>query len=145
MYRIDRDTMFIMIAMIVAKRSTCQRLKVGAVLVKDYRPISTGYNGAPSGLPHCDEVGCEMENGACVRTVHAEANAIAFAAKNGISTQGSILYTTNAPCYTCAKLIINAGVSEVVFKTEYRREEGVNLLESCGIKVREYKKDSVLS
>jgi len=136
--RINRETMFMRIANIVSERSTCSRLKVGAVLVKDSRIISTGYNGAPKGLPHCEDSGCEMENDSCIRTVHAEANVIAFAAKNGIVTDGATLYTTTAPCYTCSKLLVNAGISKVVFENEYRIKKGLRLLEECGVHIHEY-------
>lgn len=136
--RINRETMFMRIANIVSERSTCSRLKVGAVLVKDSRIISTGYNGASKGLTHCDDSGCEMENGSCIRTVHAETNVIAFAAKNGITTDGAILYTTHAPCYSCAKLLVNAGISKVVFENEYRIKKGLRLLEECGVHIHEY-------
>lgn len=141
MERISRDFMFAKIAYIVAARSTCPRARVGAVLVKDNRIISTGYNGAPSGLHHCDDFGCEIDdNGSCTRTVHAEANVIAFAAKNGIPTQGSTLYTTVAPCYTCAKLLINAGVKEVVYMEPYRLDDGLRILADCGVEIRGYSK-----
>jgi len=136
--RMSRETMFMRIAGIVSERSTCSRLKVGAVLVKDSRIIATGYNGAPRGLPHCDDVGCEMENEACIRTVHAEANVVAFAARNGIQTDGAVLYTTHAPCYSCAKLLVNAGIQKVVFSHEYRIKRGLRLLEDCGVHIHEY-------
>ena len=136
--RMSRETMFMKIAGIVSERSTCSRLKVGAVLVKDSRPIATGYNGAPKGLPHCDDVGCEMDNGACTRTAHAEANVIAFAARNGIATEGATLYTTHAPCYSCAKLLVNAGIQKIVFGKEYRIKKGLRLLEECGVHIHEY-------
>ena len=136
--RMSRETMFMRIAGIVSERSTCSRLKVGAVLVKDSRIIATGYNGAPKGLPHCDDVGCEMDNGACTRTSHAEANVIAFAARNGIATEGATLYTTHAPCYSCAKLLVNAGIQKIVFGKEYRIKKGLRLLEECGVHIHEY-------
>jgi len=136
--RMSRETMFMRIAGIVSERSTCSRLKVGAVLVKDSRIIATGYNGAPKGLPHCDEVGCEIENGACIRTSHAEANVIAFAARNGISTEGSTLYSTHMPCYACSKLIVNAGIKLVIYGTAYRLKTGAELLDKCGVPAKLY-------
>ncbi len=131
--RISREQMFKEIVQIIAQRSTCKRASVGAILIKDYRIISTGYNGAPHGAQHCLDAGCnETENG-CDRTVHAEANAVAFAAKNGIATEGSSLYTTVAPCYTCAKLLINAGIDIVYFLNDYRNMDGLKILISCGV------------
>ena len=105
----------------VAARSTCLRRKVGCILVDAHqRIISTGYNGAIRGLPHCDEIGHQMENGHCVATVHAEANAIIQAAKNGSSIDGATVYTTASPCWPCFKLIANAGIRRVVFGEFYR-------------------------
>jgi len=96
-----------------------------------------GYNGAPSGLPHCTEETCGPDH-PCTRTVHAEANVIAFAAKRGISTDGSTLYTTVSPCNDCAKLIINAGVRSVLFWESYRDLEPVQLMREAGILVEQY-------
>jgi len=150
MTRITREKMFIEIVQTVAKRSTCNRpdeIKghVGAILVRDGRIISTGYAGAPKGLPHCLEVGCQMEDGSCIRTIHAEANTIAFAAKYGIKTEGSTLYCTLAPCINCAKLIINSGIREVVYITEYRKSTGVQMLIDSGILVRKWEDDHKVS
>jgi len=104
----------------IATRGTCDRLKVGALLVCDKTIIATGYNGAPRGLPHCDdEVGHELVGDHCVRTAHAEANAIAQAAKMGHEVNGATLYCTNVPCYTCAKLLINAGVVAFIASRDY--------------------------
>lgn len=113
-----------------AQRSTCSRLNVGAVIAKDSRIISTGYNGVPAGLPHCEHDGTEES---CGKAVHAEANAIAFAARNGISTEGATLYVTHSPCLDCAKLIINAGISTVYYRTPYRTQDGIELLSKVGI------------
>lgn len=128
--RISRNEMYAMILGIVAQRSTCLRSKVGAALiVKDGRIVSMGYAGAPKGAPHCIDVGCEIgPDGGCIRTIHAEANAIAFAARYGISTHMSTLYVTISPCYNCAKLIVNSGIAEVVYLEPYRDKRGVNLL-----------------
>ena len=130
--RISRLQMFAEILEVVAKRSTCIKPNA-AILVKDGRIISMGYNGSPKGAPHCIEVGCLEEDGACIRTIHAEANAIAFAAKYGISTEGATLYVTSSPCYDCAKLIVNSGITEVVYLKEYRRPEGIELLNKSKI------------
>jgi len=143
MPRVERENMFIRMAEVLAERSTCEKLKVGAILVKDNRIISSGYNGAPSGLEHCTEAGCDIEQGtgACIRTVHAEANAIIFAARAGISTEGSTLYTTVSPCFHCSKLIVNAGVKKVVYASKYRLDTGLHLMERCGVEIKKLNGD----
>ena len=108
------------IARQVATRATCDRKHVGAVLVRDRTILSTGYNGSIRGMPHCDEVGHMMENGHCVATVHAEANAILQAAKNGVRIDGATLYTTASPCWPCFKLIANSGCVRIVYGEFYR-------------------------
>jgi len=108
------------IAKQVATRATCDRKHVGAVLVRDRTILSTGYNGSIRGLPHCDEVGHMMENGHCVATVHAEANAILQAAKNGVRIDGATLYTTASPCWPCFKMVANSGCRRIVFGEFYR-------------------------
>jgi dCMP deaminase len=114
------DQYFMDIARQVATRATCDRKHVGAVLVRDRTILSTGYNGSIRGLPHCDEVGHMMENGHCVATVHAEANAIIQAAKNGVGIDGATIYTTASPCWPCFKLIANSGCQRIVFGEFYR-------------------------
>ncbi len=128
--RLSRDEYFIAAAQLAAKRSTCLRLQVGAILVREGRIISTGYNGAPSGLDHCDPSCCGPDH-PCNRTVHAEANCIYFAAKHGIATEGAWMYCTDSPCKTCAEAIINAGIRHVVYLREYRDRGPLNLLEAC--------------
>jgi dCMP deaminase len=122
------DEYFMQLAEVVGNRGTCDRGKSGSVIVKDKRILTTGYVGAPIGLPHCDEAGHEMhkvthEDGTesmhCIRTVHAEQNALIQAARNGISLEGSTVYCKMTPCYTCAKLIINAGIKRVVASKDY--------------------------
>jgi dCMP deaminase len=108
------------IATQVATRATCDRKHVGAVIVRDRTILSTGYNGSIRGMPHCDEVGHMMENGHCVATVHAEANAILQAAKNGVRIEGATLYTTASPCWPCFKLIANSGCVRIVYGEFYR-------------------------
>ncbi len=130
--RFSRDELLLEIAKLVAKRATCLRASVGAVLAFDGRIVSMGYNGAPAGMPHCSEMNCAVEQ-TCTRTVHAEANTIAFAAKSGIATQGATLYTTHSPCNDCAKLIINAGIVKVIYWQEYRDETPLLLLEEAGV------------
>ncbi len=110
------------IAIQVSKRSTCDRRMVGAVIVRDKTILSTGYNGSIRGLPHCDEVGHLMEAGHCVRTIHAEVNAVAQAAKNGTSIQSGQLYTTSSPCWPCFKIMANSGIQKVYFGEFYRDE-----------------------
>jgi dCMP deaminase len=113
------DEYFLDIAFSVAERSTCDRAHVGAVLVRDKRILATGYNGSPMGLPHCDEVGHLMIDGHCVRTLHAEQNAIIQCALHGVSSEGATAYVTHQPCLTCAKMLINAGVQRVVYAGTY--------------------------
>ena len=114
------DQYFMDIATQVATRATCDRKHVGAVLVRDKTILSTGYNGSIRGLPHCDDEGHMMENGHCVATVHAEANAIIQAAKNGVAIDGATIYTTASPCWPCFKLIANSGCRKIVFAEFYR-------------------------
>ena len=113
--RVSWGTYFMNIAQEVATRSTCDRKHVGAVIVRDKTILSTGYNGSIKGLPHCDEAGCEMVEGHCVRTTHAEANAIVQAAKNGVKIELSEIYVTASPCYNCFKLIANAGIKIIYY------------------------------
>ena len=137
------DEYFMEIAKVVAKRSTCLRQKVGAVIVKDKRILATGYNGAPSGLPHCFDIGClreqlnvpSGERQELCRGVHAEQNAIIQAAKFGISVEGATLYTTHCPCITCAKIIINAGIKKVVYGRKYADKRGLELMKEAKIEV----------
>lgn len=124
---------FLNIANQVAKRSTCERAQVGAVIVKQKRILTTGYNGSPRGLAHCTEVGCLMDNGHCVRTLHAEQNAIIQAALHGVITEGATIYVTHQPCFNCAKSIINAGITEIVYDREYQDDRSLEFLEKAGI------------
>lgn len=116
------DEYFMDLARVVSSRATCDRKHVGAVIVRDRTVLSTGYNGSLRSLPHCDDEGHMMENGHCVATVHAEANAIVQAAKNGVAIHGSTIYTTASPCWPCFKLIANAGCVRIVFGEFYRDE-----------------------
>lgn len=142
MDRITRDEMLAEILATVAKRSTCNRRHVGAILTLEGRILSMGYAGSPAGTPHCTDVGCliDPKGGGCIRTQHAEANAIAWAARKGISTENSILWCSLSPCLSCAKLIINSGVREVVFIETYRDSSGLDLLSTGGVKWRLYEK-----
>ncbi|NTX02309.1 deaminase [Myxococcus sp. CA051A] len=118
--RVSWDQYFMDIAKQVATRATCDRKHVGAVIVRGRTILSTGYNGSIRGLPHCDDVGHMMENGHCVATVHAEANAIIQSATNGVAIDGATIYTTASPCWPCFKLIANAGLVRIVFGEFYR-------------------------
>ena len=137
------DEYFFQIAEQVATRSTCMRRQVGAVLVKDKRILSTGYNGAPRGISHCTQVGClreEMgipsgERHELCRALHAEQNAIAQAALHGVKIDGSTLYCTHQPCSLCAKMIINSGIVEVYFDQGYPDELATGLFAEAGIRL----------
>lgn len=131
--RITRDEYLLNEVFNAAKRSTCLRLQVGAVLVRDGRPILAGYNGALSGFPHCTPDTCGPDK-PCSNTVHAEVNLIYFAARHGISTLGSTLWCTDSPCKICAEAIIQAGIQEVVFFRRYRVSLGLALLTQAGVK-----------
>jgi dCMP deaminase len=124
---------FMGIAHQAATRSTCARKHVGAVIVRDRTVLSTGYNGSLRGLPHCEDVGCVVEDGHCVTTVHAEANAILQAARNGVSIAGAELYTTASPCWNCFKLIANAGISRIFYGEFYRDERSREVAQQIGI------------
>lgn len=124
------DEYFMKIAEVTASRATCDRKHVGAVVVVNKTLVSTGYNGSPRGMPHCDDVGHELKEmggrQSCVRTVHAEANALVQAARSGAKVEGGTIYTTASPCYDCLKLIINAGVVRVVCKEFYASRYGMS-------------------
>jgi dCMP deaminase len=127
------DQYFMGIASQVARRSTCDRARVGAIIVKERRILTTGYNGSPAGLAHCDEIGHLMVNGHCVRTLHAEQNAIIQAALHGVGVAGSTMYVTHQPCLTCAKMIINAGIRRVVFAGHYPDPHAVTFLQDADV------------
>ena len=160
--RISRDEMFSQIVQVVAQRSTCLRYQVGALIVRDGRIVSMGYNGPVSGRPECvklptfeelisgseyagrpaSQVINELNNDprlcegpGCTRSLHAETNAIAFAAKAGVSVDGCTLYCSLSPCINCAKVIVNSGIKEVKFLEKYRNEDGIRFLQESGITV----------
>lgn len=120
-------------ATIEAQEGTCNRLKVGAVIAIDGRVVATGYNGAPSHLPHCGDE-CYPGGPPCRRSVHAEANAIAFAAKHGLATNNATMVSTDSPCLECARLIINAGIKEVYYAREYRDTKPLKELMDAGVR-----------
>ena len=133
--RISWKDYFMNIAREVATRSTCDRKHVGAVIVRDKTILSTGYNGSIKGLPHCDDAGCEMVDGHCVRTSHAEANAIVQAAKNGVGINQSEIYVTASPCYDCFKLIANAGIKAIYYQEFYRDQRIMDRSKEVGIQL----------
>lgn len=144
--RLSWDDYFMEIAEVAMKRSTCLRRWVGAVAVRDKRVLATGYNGAPSGLAHCKDVGCLREKlgvpsgqqHELCRGLHAEQNVIIQAALHGVSIAGSTLYVTVQPCVLCAKMIINAGIKEVVFQGDYPDELALSMLDEAGIVLRRF-------
>lgn len=150
MVRISRDELFIEVALSVAKRSTCLRGQVGAVIVVDKHIVSMGYNGAPPGQPHCIDEGClgdeplldargeKIFPNGCTRSTHAETNAVAFAARHGINTDAGTMYCTHATCINCARTMVAAGIVEVVYLKPYRLTEGIELLDKCNVRVRQY-------
>ena len=141
--RPDWDTYFLDIVEVVSRRSTCLRRAVGAGLVRDRRILATGYNGAPSKLKHCLEIGClreklkvpSGERHELCRGLHAEQNAVIQAALHGVSAKGSTLYCTNHPCVICAKMIINAGVARIVIRDGYHDKLAAQMLREAGVKV----------
>jgi dCMP deaminase len=134
--RPDWDSYFMKIAFAVSERSTCERAYVGCVLVRDKRILTTGFNGSPTGQPHCDEVGHLMVDGHCVRTIHAETNAIIQAALHGVSTRDSICYVTHFPCINCSKALVNAGITRLVYSVAYRQDTiSLDFLQMAGVEI----------
>lgn len=128
-------TYFMHIAHEVASRGTCDRKKVGAIIVSEDNILSTGYNGSIRNLPHCDEVGHDMVNDHCVRTIHAEANAIIQAARNGVKINGADIYTTASPCWECFKIIANSGIKRIFYADFYREEKSFVVAAELGIEL----------
>lgn len=147
------DEYFMEIADTAAKRATCDRGKSGCVVVKDKNILVTGYVGSPAGLPHCDEVGHLIktvrhddgsESEHCMRTVHAEQNALVQAAKRGIALEGATLYCRMTPCRTCGMLIINAGIKRVVAEKKYHRgQDSIDMFEEAGVEL-EHLEDTIM-
>ncbi len=142
--RASWDEYFMQIAEIVKTRSTCLRRQVGALIVKDNRIITTGYNGAPEGIKHCSDLGSCLrselkipsgERHELCRALHAEQNAIIQAAKIGVSTQGATMYVTLQPCVICAKMAINAGIKKIVYKGDYPDELSLNMLNEANVEL----------
>ena len=144
---IDRpgwDDYFLEVAYLVSKRATCLRRSVGAVLVKEKKILATGYNGAPSGITHCEVTGClreklgvpSGERHELCRGLHAEQNVLLQAALYGVSTRGSSLYVTAQPCIICTKMVINAGIEEIIFAGDYPDSMALDFLKEAGIKIK---------
>ena len=129
------DRYFMNLAREAARRSTCPRRAVGAIIVRDKAVLATGYNGSLRGLPHCTDVGCLMENDHCVRTVHAEANALLQAARHGVGIEGADIYVTSSPCWDCFKLIANAGIRRIFYGEFYRDARIRDFAEQSGIEL----------
>ena len=134
-HRVSWDEYFMNIAREIATRATCDRKHVGALIVRDRTILSTGYNGSVRGLPHCDEIGHMMVEGHCVRTIHAENNAIIQAAKNGTAITGSDIYVTASPCWSCFKMIANADIKRIVFGEFYRDDRIYEQSQILGIEL----------
>ncbi|MTI46874.1 MAG: cytidine deaminase [Firmicutes bacterium] len=140
------DEYFMEIVQVVKKRSTCLRRQVGALIVKDKRILSTGYNGAPTGLKHCSETGClrdkmnipSGQRHELCRGLHAEQNAIVHAANSGVSIKDATIYVTDHPCVLCAKMIINGGIRKVVFASGYPDELSSKLLSEAGVELGDF-------
>lgn len=148
--RLNSDAVMMQVAHVISQRGTCQRLKVGAVIARNGRPISTGYNGNVSRLPHCDHdmlPDIKAQDGTVIRSqifdpdvgcqtaMHAEANAIAFAAQYGVATAGAMIYVTHQPCLACARLIVNAGINTVYYDHPYRLTDGLKLMQDASLTV----------
>ncbi len=144
--RPEFDEYFMNIVDDVAKRSTCLRRQLGAVIVKDKRIIATGYNGAPRNLPHCLDAGClrdelKIPSGTrheICRAVHAEQNAVLQCAAYGVPCEGATVYTSSSPCMICAKILINAGIKRVVYRGDYPDREAVHTLKAAGVRVEKF-------
>lgn len=132
-HRPSWDDFFLGLAEYTAQMATCPRLNVGACLVRDKQVLSLGFNGAPSGHEHCEDVGCKILDGACVRARHAEINAIFQAIQRKIDLRGATVYLTHSPCEDCARALVREGVVRVVFRHKYRKAEPLDLLKRAGV------------
>lgn len=141
------DEYFLEIADLISKRSTCLRRKVGALIVRDKRILATGYNGAPRNLPHCSEIGClrekmkipSGERHELCRGLHGEQNSLLQASLHGVSVKDGVLYCTNQPCIICAKMLINAGIKEIVIAAGYPDRMSMELFDEAGIVIRTFR------
>jgi dCMP deaminase len=133
------DDYFLKLAMLVSERSTCPRMHCGCVLVRDKQILSTGYNGSIPGDEHCDDIGCLVVDNHCIRTIHAEMNAILQCSSHGTSTQNATAYVTNLPCTNCSKALIAAGIKEVVIFSDYHDSMAEDFFRKAGIPLRRIK------
>ncbi len=134
--RLNWHDYFMSQTQLLSLRSTCERLKVGATIVKDNRVISSGYNGSVSGEAHCIDVGCLVEDGHCIRTIHAEMNALLQCSKFGVSTEGASIYVTHFPCVHCSKSLVQAGIKNIFYSADYKNHEyALYLFENSGVHV----------
>ncbi len=149
MSRLDWHEYFMEITKVVAKRSTCLRRQVGAIIVKNKQILSTGYNGSPKGLEHCKLKGClrqelKIPSGQrheICRAVHAEQNAVIQAAVNGVSISGAVLYCTNSPCSICAKILVNAEIKKIYIADDYQDDLAKQILQEAGVELILLKRD----
>lgn len=149
--RIGWNEYFMSVAHLISRRSTCERAQIGAVIVRENNILATGYNGSPSGLPHCDGPNCliyksihpdgAMEEN-CMRTIHAEINAIAQAAKNGTSIKGADIYVTASPCLNCLKVLINVGIKTIYYDKPYKMENIMDLVALSGVRLIQVRVDA---
>lgn len=141
-YRPSLDAVLLEMAYAMSLRGTCSRARIGTVIAIDGRVCATGFNGSPRGLPHCEHPPDERSTDdpadapPCRTAVHAEANALVFAARHGVALAGATLYTTMSPCVPCAMLLVNAGITRVIYAVEYRDAGGVDLLQSADVTVQ---------
>ena len=133
--RLSRNELFFETARLYGRRSSCPRAQVGVIAIRDGRITAAGYVGAPRGMPHCLDVGCFIENEGCIRSVHAEANMVAWAAREGIPLKGTDVFCTHLPCLACAKLLANAGIASLFYEQPYRDSRGGALLQELGVKI----------
>jgi dCMP deaminase len=130
------DEYFLKVAMLVSERSTCPRMHCGCVLVRDKQILSTGYNGSVPGEPHCEDVGCKVIDDHCIRTIHAEMNAILQCSSHGVSTKDAVAYVTNMPCTNCAKVLIAAKIKEVIIFSDFHDTLAEEFFLSSGVLLR---------
>jgi dCMP deaminase len=135
-HRPSWDEYFLKLAMLVSERATCPRMHCGCVLVREKRILATGYNGSIPGDQHCEDAGCMVVDNHCVRTVHAEMNAILQCSIHGISTVGATAYITNMPCTNCAKALIGAGIKEIIIFSEYHDTLAVDFFAKAKVKIK---------
>ena len=137
MKRLNWNEYFMQLTEMVAVRSTCDVISVGCIITNEKRIIATGYCGAPRGMPHCTEVGCKIVKNHCIRTLHAELNAILQCVEHGVSTKNAVVYLTHSPCWHCGLMLINARVKKIYYKKEYKDDRGdiISLLKDNGIAV----------